>query len=590
VNLRLPAQTATTLLVAGLALVAFGLRSHHLGTQSLWYDELLQLDVVQGPFWDVWPQLERHAAMPLDYYLLFGWIRLGRQEAWVRYPALVFGTLAIPVIYTLGRRLFDRSVGTLAAILLSVGSFSVRFSQEVRPYALLTLLTSLSFLGLWQVYKTGRSIYWGLALAGLVAAALTHYFTLFLLLPMGLFVAIHQIRYWPDKATWKKTASFALGLLILLLVFTLAGRLRHLYNVGTRFSTIVSQPEALTIPASDKPNRGSGPPLERSFITDEILSPLGTTAGPASLAYNGLLLFGLLSMARRNQPHRAGILLLLTWLLLPITLIYLFLLHRGTFFAARYILYCLPAYLLLVAYGLVRLGTFLGRLIFLGPGQSNRKLSGSSLQSKVLSGGLFLLLASPLIAAELDELKTYYVDDSREDWRAAGQLISASAGPDDVVMAIKAEPAINWYYRPASVPFGTYGRSEPIWQAMQAHDRRWFVLSSYSLARDKGLRDWLAAQGAVHIPIDWRVAVYFHQAGQSRQEMLAQARTFSLPANALTYAYLAEQYLAAGDLATARTYYQQAVDLAKTGPQKSDYRTRLATLPDRQVGASEVPP
>ncbi|HXV97805.1 MAG TPA: glycosyltransferase family 39 protein, partial [Anaerolineae bacterium] len=303
-----------------LTLLALALRLYQLGAPSLWYDELLELDVAQGSFWQIGPQLERHAAMPLDYYLLYGWIKLGRQETWVRFPALIFGVLAVPVIYVLATRLFNKRVGYLAATLLVWASFSVRYSQEVRPYALLLALTMVSYLGLWQAYKTGQVKYWGVAIAGLVGAGLAHYFALFLLLPMGLFVAGQQLFHFRQKKFWQHAAYFALGILVLLTVFTLNGRLRHLYNVGGRFSTVISQPETLTVPSTEKPNRGLGPAQDIQFFTESILIPLATTDPISLLLYNAFLLIAIVSLLRAKPVEAQAILLLLGWLFLPIVL------------------------------------------------------------------------------------------------------------------------------------------------------------------------------------------------------------------------------------------------------------------------------
>ncbi|MFQ5610601.1 MAG: hypothetical protein ACE5H9_00545 [Anaerolineae bacterium] len=446
--------------IAGLTLFAFALRVYRSGAPSLWYDELLELDIAQGPFLQIWPQLERHAAMPLDYYLLHGWLQLGRQEAWVRFPALVFGTLAVPLIYALGRRLFNRRVG----------------------------------------------------------ATLTHY-------------------------------------------------------VGSRFATVVSQPETLTLPPQEKPNRGSGPPIGLAFFVDKVFVPLSTTHKPTLLLHSAFFLAAVVSLGRRGRHDREAILLLLGWLLLPILLIYLFLLQRGTFYAIRYILYTLPAYLILVAYGIDALAATLLKF-----SATLRARNHPHYPGRILPGSLLLLALIPLLLAELDENLRYYSTQSREDWRAVGQLLWENAQPDDVVIAVKAEPAINRYYPPARAPSGTYSRSEPIWQALQAHEQRWFVLSSYSQKRDQGLRTWLREHNAVLIAIDRRVIVYFHQAGLSADELLAQVKTFSLPPKALTYTLLADQLMRNGDLEAGRALYRQAIDLTETDIQKADYQARLANL------------
>jgi len=569
---KIAAKKPELIFISLLTLLALALRVYQVGAPSLWYDELLALDVVQGSFWQIGPQLERHAAMPLDYYLLYGWIKLGRQDAWVRFPALFFGTLAVPVIYLLATRLLNKRVGYLAAMLLAWASFSIHYSQEVRPYALLLLLTMLSYLGLWQAYKTGQSKYWGLAILAMVGAVLAHYFALFLLLPIGLFVGLSQLFHLGQKKYWQHAAYFMLCVFILLIIFTLNGRLRHLYNVGGRFSTVVSQPETLTLPADEKPNKGLGPPLKLEFFTTDVLMPLATADPTILLLYNAFLLITLVSIVVAKPVDRTAILLLLGWLFLPIILIYLFLLQRGTFFAVRYILYTLPAYLILVAYGIDTLVTSI--LNFFITEQQDSILNSK----KLLWGSLLFLAATPLIFAELNELLTHYSADSREDWRAVGQLLQNNAEPDDAVIAVKAEPAINWYYPPASAPFGTFSRSEPIWEAIKQHKRRWFVLSSYSFKRDEGLRNWLREQQAVTIAIDGRVVVYIQQEGLTAEELLAQVHTFALPQKALTYATLADQLSQHGDIETSRAFYQKAIELAKTPIQKVDYQARLAAL------------
>jgi uncharacterized membrane protein len=555
--------------ISFLTLVAFALRWYQLGVHSLWFDELLELDIAQGPFAEIGPQMIRHAAMPLDYYLLYGWVRLGRQEEWVRFLALSFGLLAVPLTYRLARHLFNPRTGYLAATLLTFTFFAIQYSQETRPYALLLLLTTLAYLGLWRVYQTGRFRYWTLVILALAAAALTHFFILFMLLPMGLFVALHQLYRLKQRKFWLHTTCFALCLVILLLIFGLNGRLDVLRSVGARFSAVVSQPETLTLSASEKPNRGSGPPITLNFFVESVLIPLGTDDPAILLLYNGFFLIALLTLLWPRAENRKAILLLLGWLILPIILIYTFLLQRGTFFAVRYILYTLPAYLILVVYALDRLANLVERLA-----QTGRFRTISLLPPLLLGLALF-----PLLLAQWDQLRTYYSSDSREDWRAVGRLLQAEASPNDAVIAVRAEPTLNWYYPLAQRPFGTFWRSEPIWQALNQKPRRWFVLSSYSFRYDQGLRGWLANQQAVKIAIDRRVEVYFHQEGQSFGQMLAQVKTFALPQKALTYGVLADQFKQYGDLETSRAFYQKAVELANTPMQKANYEAHLAALP-----------
>ncbi|MEM7347357.1 MAG: glycosyltransferase family 39 protein, partial [Chloroflexota bacterium] len=563
------------LVVIGLTLVGFALRVHQLGATSLWYDELLQTDISQGPITEILPQLERHAALPLDYYLLYGWIKLGRSEFWVRWPALFFGTLAIPLVYILGKFLFSRRVGLIAALLLSISSFAIQYSQEARPYALLLTLVLVAYLGLWQLYRTHKLYYWVLLVVGVVGSALTHYFALFMLAPMGLFVLFQQFSHIKQTRVWEKSALFALSLLLLFVSLILIGRFKFLYNVSFGVSNAVAEPSRLVSPATEKPNRGSGPPLTREFFVNKVFSPLSTADNEILLAYLFFFFVALTGLIVPNHRYRTSILLLLGWFFIPIVCIYLFLLYRGTFYAIRYILYTLPAYLMLVAFGLDRAIFFMMWIVTQIDKQWKHLFLPNSLSgpvTSILSLTLVCLLLLPFISSERVELQTHYNTGSREDWRAVGQLLHAHAGPTDAIIAVRAEPTMNWYYPRATVPFGTFTTTQAIWQIIDNHPRRWFILSSYSRRRDEQLRDWLNNNGAVVIGVDRRVVVYLQQAGMSKADLLAEVKTFDLPHKPITYASLANQLSRHGDLEAARFFYEEALNLADPV-----YRARLET-------------
>lgn len=543
----------------GLIWLGFGLRIYAIGDNSLWYDELLQVDIAQGPLAHILPQMERHAAMPLDYVILHFWIKLGRQEFWVRWPALVFGMLAIPLIYRVGHTFFNQRTGLLAAILLTWASLAVQYSREVRPYALLLVLTLLAFFGLWQVYQTQQWRYWLVAIGGIVGATFTHYFALFLLLPLGLLVAGQQVRHWRQSSYWGHTALFGLGLFLVLTTLVLTGRFKAVYNVSFGAAQVVTAPNQLASSAAEKPNRGSGPPLERTFFVDSVLSPLATGQPAFLLLYMAFFLVGLGPLLVYRAPQRGAIVLLLGWLLLPISLIYLFLLYRGTFYAVRYVLYTLPAFLILVAYGLDLTGqkveTGLRKFGFTHFGSAGKFLP---LGPSLVVAGLLL----PLLWAKTGELQTTLTAEAREDWRAVGELLQHYAAPEDVVIAVRAEPTMNWYYPSATAHFGKYDQTPRIWQVLNQGPRRWFVLSSYSAKRDKALRDWLAGNEAVMIGIDRRVVLFVQQQGVSASQLLAEIEHFSLPAKPITYLTLANQFEQHGQIETSRRFYQHALQLA----------------------------
>jgi 4-amino-4-deoxy-L-arabinose transferase-like glycosyltransferase len=547
-------------------LAAFGLRLYRLNGPSLWYDELLELDIVQGSFSRIWPELPRHSAMPLDYYLLHGWVKLGRQEAWVRFPALFWGVLAVPLTYAAAARLFNRRVGALSLLLIAVAPLAVRYSQEARPYSLLLCCTAGAYWAVWRAYLTGKARHWGWAGLGLALAVFTHYFALFLFAPVGLLVLSRLVSHRFSRQSRRQLAYFGLIVLVSLGLLTGAGRFWQLYSVGVGFAKTAGQPSLLTLSPDQKPNRGAGPPLELAFVRENMLKPLSTYNVNGLTPFNLFFIAAVISLVwpRPARQARAPVLFLLAWLVIPPIFIYLFLLQRGTFFAGRYILFTLPAYLILVAYGSTRLAA---------------ALAGAS-RSRLFWATAGVLLGFTLILrGQTKELRLYYQPGSREDWRAVGQLLQQNAAPNDAVIAVRAEPAINWYYPPGAAPFGFYHADENIQQAVNTHTRHWFVLSSYSARRDSAWRDWLAGRPAVRLAIDNRIELFFHQDGLSMPQLLALAQTFPLPPNAITHAIMADQFVHAGEVQTGRQYLRQALALAQTPAEQTLYRERLAALP-----------
>ena len=153
-------QRATPFLL--LAIVALGgfLRVYQIGSKGLWLDESFSVWLGWQPVGEMlsWlVNIDQHP--PLYYTLLHLWMALGDDAAAVRALSALLGTLTIPVVYLLGRRLADDDdkVGLLAALILAVSPFHVRFAQEARMYTLLTLNASLALYALVHLLTDPRS-------------------------------------------------------------------------------------------------------------------------------------------------------------------------------------------------------------------------------------------------------------------------------------------------------------------------------------------------------------------------------------------------------------------------------------------------
>jgi len=143
-----------------LAIVVLGgiLRFYQIGSKGLWLDESFSAWLGWQPVGEMlaWLlRIDQHP--PLYYTLLHFWMLLGDNAAHVRTLSALLGTLTIPVLYLLGRRLADDKVGLLAALILAVSPFHVRFAQETRMYTLLTLNVSLALYALARLLTDPRA-------------------------------------------------------------------------------------------------------------------------------------------------------------------------------------------------------------------------------------------------------------------------------------------------------------------------------------------------------------------------------------------------------------------------------------------------
>jgi len=184
-----------------ITLLAFGLRAIRLDLQPLWWDEGYSLyfatmdlaAMVAGTSSDIHP--------PFYYALLHFWIALlGSSAVAVRLLSVLAGTLTVPLLYRVGRRLVDGKVGMLASLVMATAPFHVYYSQEVRMYGLVTLLGLLSvyfvllLLKTWETANRRRQIVlWAGYVAITLAALYTQYYAAFIPLFQTAFIMGYSV-------------------------------------------------------------------------------------------------------------------------------------------------------------------------------------------------------------------------------------------------------------------------------------------------------------------------------------------------------------------------------------------------------------
>ncbi len=189
--MRVAGHTVTKYGIALLAIVSLGLllRVYNLGAASVYMDEAFTVAIAKLSVPNLIAADTGDTNPPLYYLLLHYWIDLfGTSESAVRLLPALFGTLAIPVAYLVGRQLFDREAGIWGALLLAVSSFNIYYAQETRMYSLMVLLALVSmyfFLRLVQQASTAVSVGYVLSTALLLY---THVYGLLILVIQNVYV------------------------------------------------------------------------------------------------------------------------------------------------------------------------------------------------------------------------------------------------------------------------------------------------------------------------------------------------------------------------------------------------------------------
>ncbi len=155
-NRRSAAGRARNLGLA-IVLLAFALRLWGLTATSLWYDETFMLAHagrgLPAALVGLW---QEDNAIPLFGLLLTLWVNaVGHGEFVARYLPALLGTATVPLVQRLTHRLTRRGGwgGALAFALLPI---HIYYAQEVRMYALATLLAAAFALSAWRVLQHGR--------------------------------------------------------------------------------------------------------------------------------------------------------------------------------------------------------------------------------------------------------------------------------------------------------------------------------------------------------------------------------------------------------------------------------------------------
>lgn len=178
--LRAGSAPAELLILGGIVALGAALRFATIDLQSYRYDEAVTVARVLHPsFFATFSEVPHSESTPPLYYLVaWLWSRpFGTGEVWMRSLSALAGTATILVAYLGAVALpLPRRAGLVAAAAIAVSPVMIWFSQDARAYALVVLLTALSFLFFARARRSGarRDLAWWAVFSALALAA--HYF------------------------------------------------------------------------------------------------------------------------------------------------------------------------------------------------------------------------------------------------------------------------------------------------------------------------------------------------------------------------------------------------------------------------------
>ena len=319
--------------------------------------------------------------MSLYYVLLRGWVHFGVAAWWVRLLSAAMGVAVIPVVYWIGREIFSRRAGMLAAFLLAINLFHIRYSQEARSYSLLVFLVALSFWSFFRCLKQAN-LWWTICYVLSSALALyAHFFAALALVAQLVSLVVIPKAWRPSGSRQFARISVVIVLGLPLLWFALFR------------------------------NRGQlnwAPPVHWIDLYHFFLFITGS-----GLRF-GIALFAFLIVTKawivRCRKYSWSIetwsvLVLILWLLLPVCLTLLVSVWKPVY-APRFLLFCVPAALLLVADGLAEIRYAWARYA--------------------------LVLA--LAVSTIGPIRSFYRDTGQEDWKGAVRFLAQNFSPADTAI------------------------------------------------------------------------------------------------------------------------------------------------------------
>ena len=401
------AALRTCLLLAAITLIALGLRTWRLGGESAWWDEIASLQYLNAPTLADFLARERSTDPPMTpvYFVLeYGWSHIaGTSVASMRLLSVFLGLLTIQALYLLARKLYGSGAGLFAALLLALSLLHVYYSQEIRVYSLVLLLSLLSMYAFTAFLERGRLAWCAANALANALLVFTHLFAVQLLAVQACFLVLRHARKTRLLLPWFAGAA-VIGAALALLVShintaALGSAASWMVKPGLRDIAMFG----LVFAGGRASNENPAAHLPTGVSLDIVLAAI------LLLLITGFAIRSWTSFPRKRESSGPHLALLLLWLVLPPAILLVASYIWRPCFVYRYVLFsALPVYL----------------------------LAGAALAG-IDRAWLRRVLLAAIVALYAHQLSALAIGPFRPDWQSVSRYLESNTAPRDEVLVFQ---------------------------------------------------------------------------------------------------------------------------------------------------------
>ena len=498
-------------LLPAIILFAGILRLFRMEYTGLWADEIGQVQIAENTLIQTILQSVSHAAStPLDYVITHFALYVGRSEGILQMPAVIFGVLAVFVIYKIGQQMFDEKTGILASFLLAILPIHVYYSREVRFYSLATLFALLSLYFFIKAIERNTRRDWIIFGVIQFLGLYSHYYLLAITAIEGIWLLLEVVFRKLDRK-----------------VFT-----RFLVSAGTAVITFIPW-----IAYDYQYERVKGKNVFNTGIGLDFFLPNRTTFLTANLFYHpryfgnskwwiafcmiSIVVGLVLAIWYRKANHKFfSRILLLFWLYLGgIAFIFCMDALATYFFASRQVLIFTPYLILIIAASVVSvINLIYSRRIHLKSVNAQNWLTNGTLLGIAIFG--IWSLGPGLLSVYSTDIADWRIH--RQGLRETGQYLTANVKYDDILMTT--HPTQISFYAGDIGPRITWLPDDPaaIREQAQMHDRVWLFTTGTQIKLYPKFYKFIQQEGPLEISLQGSLLLYVYSANKSSSEILLE--------------------------------------------------------------------